>query len=628
MKISYNWLKEFINLKVSANKLADDLCLFGHEVEEVKKHNDDYILDIKFTANRGDCLSMIGISREIAAMYDLKIKNKSIDVKEINLNKKININISNNEICPRFSARIIEDVSVKESPAWIKNRLTSYGFRPINNIVDITNLVIIETGQPLHAFDYHKISDGVINVRIAKEGEYMITLDGKERSLDNNAIVIDDKKRIYDLAGIMGGFNSEIDEKTKTIILEGAIFNPILIRRTSKRLNHTTDASYRFERGVDIEGNIFAINYATHLINQSCHKSTNSRIYDIKNTKLTDQTINVTPNNINNLLGLNLNETDIKNILDKLNIKYHHNTATVPSYRVHDLKIWQAIAGEVARIYGYNNIPKNIIEPTIGKPNNYFIKKEFIKDILVSLGFNEIYSYSFADESLLKFLKINLSTCTEIVHSITPENKYLRPSLVSSLLTAVSKNPWAPEVNIFEIGKVFKNNKEYWELGVATTGKNSQPLQEVQKILQITLPTITADQQILNYLKIRKQVKYFTISLDDIKITANAYNDNFVDTTYKQVSQFPPTIRDLAFIVDKTIDPDHIIKEIYQISSEILIVELFDEFASDKLGINKKNIAFHVWIQDLSKSPEQKNVDKLCTKIIKDIESKYKAKLR
>jgi phenylalanyl-tRNA synthetase beta chain len=212
MKISYNWLKEFVDLKVTPQRLADDLSLFGHEVESIKSIGDDFILDFEITPNRGDCLSIFGMAREVAALYGLNIKhNIGILPKEIDLGKNIKVNIKDNKICSRYSYAIIDNIEIKDSPKWLKEKLEIMGFRSINNIVDITNYVMLELGQPMHAYDYNKIKGGICNIRVSKSGESIITLDGKTRELDD-AIVIDDGNKIFDLAGIMGGANSEVDK--------------------------------------------------------------------------------------------------------------------------------------------------------------------------------------------------------------------------------------------------------------------------------------------------------------------------------------------------------------------------------------------------------------------------------
>lgn len=629
MKISYNWLKEFVDIPVSAKHLAEDLSLFGHEVEDVIKYENDWILDLSITANRGDCLSILGIAREISAFYNNKIKLSQIKIEEEKIDKKINIKIAESKICPRFTARIIDNIKIAESPKWIKEKLASYGFRSINNIVDITNLIMVELGQPLHAFDYHKIDCGNVLVRKAKKNESLITLDGIERKLDENSIIIEDKKKIYDLAGIMGGINSEIDKKTKTILLQGSVFDPILIRRTSKRLNLTTDASYRFERKVDIDGTILAVDRAANLIKECCENTKIGSLIDIGISKCKKKLIKIKTIRINNLIGKKFKQKEIENNLRRLNIFCKNNVCEIPSYRLHNLVIWQALAGEVARIYRFNKLPIKNIKPTKTHENTDYNKKEYIKDILVKNGFTEIYSYSFSNEKLLNLLSTNLQDCRFAINSVTPENKYFRSNLESSILTAVSKNPWAPEINIFEIGKVFsKSFGEKWQIGIAATQKNTQNIKNILALLNIRTDIKSFDKRILDYLKIRKIVKYVIIDLNKINVEPDKYQEEFKITQYKPISEFPPTIRDVAIVVNSTTNSSEILTEIYKANNEIFIVELFDEFTSEKIGRNKKSLTYHIWMQNLNRPMRDLEANKIIEKIIKNLNNKFGAKLR
>lgn len=660
MKISYNWLKEFVDIKTKPEKLAKDLSLFGHAVESIEKSGNDYILDFEIAANRGDCLSILGMAREICALYGLKLKMKNqrskTQIKNENIDKTLKINISNSKICPRFTARVIDNIKITKSPKWMVDRLKSYGFRSLNNIVDITNYVMIETGQPLHAFDYDKIKTDrsgqergfvQMNIRLAKSGESVITLDGKNQYLDKNSIIIENGKKNFDLAGIMGGYNSEVDKNTKTIVLQGAIFNPVLIRRTSKRLNHQTDASYRFERGVDYEGSVRGVNRSADLIKQSCPKSKIGQLIDIKTEIRKIRKIKINITKINKLLGTNLEKKQIIDYLHRLEFKtvkpinYLTNQLIlqVPSYREFDVLIWQDIAEEIARIYGYNNLGQNHFAKEHSKEDQKFILKKHLKDILYKNGFVECYSYSFADEKLIKILGYKLTDCQEVINSITPENKYLRPSLLTSLLTVVAKNPWAPEINIFEIGKVFQKRRltltntqidaeETWQLGIITTQKNAQNIKSVLNDLNLKIDIKSPEQQVLDYLKIRKHVKYVVIDFDKIKIKAKNYLTQISNIKYQKISEFPPTIRDLAFIVDKKINAEKVRNSISNLNSHILLVDLFDEFSSNKFGKNKKNIAYHVWLQNMKNPMNAQEVDKITQKIVNKIEQKFKAKLR
>lgn len=626
MKISYDWLKNYIEINKTAEQLADDLSLFGHEVEGIKKTGNDSILDFEITPNRGDCLSILGMAREIAALYgaNLKTQNSNFRINENTIDKKIEIKIEKPEICPRFTARIIDNVNIEDSPKWMQEKLATYGFRPINNVVDITNFVMVATGQPLHAFDYDKIKDGLMNIRLSKKDEEVMTLDGQNRILPEGAIIIEDSEKIYDLAGIMGGVKSEVDKNTKTIVLQGAIFDPVLIRKASKYLSHTTDASYRYERGVDHEGTVLGVDMASSMIIESCN-ATAGELIDITSSEKPVVKVNYESSKINRLLGTDFSDEEIKKFLARINIVAENNIAIVPSYRIGDISIWQDLAEEVARIFGYNNLGKKNFEKAEAIINKDFQKREYIKDFLKEIGFTEIYSYSFTDEKSLTQSGFKTIDVPEIEKPISPETQYLRPSLLISLLKAVSKNPWSPEVNIFEIEKVFSKNDEWWELGLVVTGKNGFRIEKAIKELKISKPVLQADQKILDNLKIRRPVKYLIIKLDDIKIEVHDYSLEISKNIYKPISKFPPTVRDLSLIFDSDVQEDEIIEVIKSISEKILITELFDIYHMDN---NQKSLAFHIWIQDLEKPMDEKETEEIMNRIIKIIENTYKAKLR
>ena len=625
MKISYNWLKEFVEFDKTPEQLADDLSLFGHAVESVEKVGDDFVLDFEITPNRGDCLSITGMAREIAALYRLKFNKKDFAVKEEDLNKSIYVSTADSNFCPRYSARIIDNVEVKESPKWLQEKLATYGFRPINNIVDITNYVMVATGQPLHAFDYDKIKGGIIKIRYSIKGEDMITLDGQVRKLPDNTAVITDNEKIYDLAGIMGGFKSEVDEKTKTIVLQGAIFDQVIIRKASKGLNHSTDASYRYERGVDFEGTIYAIQMASSLILEDCSKAKAGKMVDeifqtIKSTEIEYQS-----GKINHLLGTNLSEQEIKDSLERLNFKIKGSTAKVPPYRYYDTKIWQDLAEEIARIYGYNNIEKRYFGKEETSVNKEFIFREAVKDFLINIDFTEVYSYSFSDSKLMELLGLKTDEVIQIKNPLSPETKYLRPNLIVSVLSQIAKNPWSPETDVFEIEKVFHKEKEWWQLCLAITGKNEYRIEKAIKELKLDTKIIQVDQKILDYLKIRRPVKYILVNLEDILNNEWKYKNKISENKYKNISKYPPTVRDLSLIFESNTKEDEIIESIKSVSDKILITELFDTYHIDN---NQKSLAFHIWLQDMQGPMNDEETKEIINKIIKVIEDEYKAKLR
>ena len=268
MKVPYNWLKEYIDIELSLEKIAERLTMSGLEVVDIEASADKFNLDIEVTSNRGDCLSVIGIAREISAITNRHVKYPRTLKYNANqeIEKLIKVSIKNTSLCPRYAGRIIRNVKIAPSPSWLANRLKAVNIRPVNNIVDITNYVLIETGQPLHAFDYNKISGKKIIIREAKQNESILSLDEIKRQLTPDMLVIADEKEPIAIAGIMGGADSGVDEQTTDIFIESAYFHAACIRKTSKTLGLSSESSYRFERGVDPNGVVFALNRAAYLI--------------------------------------------------------------------------------------------------------------------------------------------------------------------------------------------------------------------------------------------------------------------------------------------------------------------------------------------------------------------------
>lgn len=635
MRISFNWLKDYCKLDVTPKKLATDLSMFGFNVESIGQIDGDWVLDLEISPNRGDCLSILGMAREIAALYKLKFnpslggQGSKLEIKSEELDKEIKITIANPQICQRYSARIIDNIKIGPSPLYIQKRLKAYGFRPINNIVDITNYVMIAAGQPLHAFDYGKIKDGVMNIRLSQEGEKITTLDGKEHNLPEKAIIIEDKKEIYDLAGIMGGAVSEIDQNTRTIILQGAIFDPVLIRRASKKLNLITDASYRYERGVDIEATCGGVDLAASLIKESATTAKIGQLIDIRNSEFQSPKIKFQKEEINKLLGVKMNSAAIIGSLERLYFKVEKDAVIIPSFRSYDVKIWQDLAEEIARIYGYDKIlpelPKQVER---SHENQDWQKRESLKNILENCGFIETRTFTFLDKKQLELLGYVPSDCAEVANPITPETQYLRPSLLFSLLTDVAKNPWSPEIAIFEIDKVYRKNQESWQVGLAIVGRMENIIQSLPAKIKAGLNVKLLDQRILDYYKIRRQAYVAIADVKEIDISLQAIVPAPIVKKYREISKFPPTVRDLAFVVAKEVVAKDIEDVILKTSDNIFFVEVFDEFVLKKFGNHKKNLAFHIWFEDLRGPVEVETADKIIQEIIKTIENKFDAELR
>lgn len=491
MKVTYNWLKDFINIKIPPVELAEKLTMAGLEVVSLEEKQGDFIFEIEITSNRPDWLSVMGIAREVAAitgqklMSKLRIPSVTSCRSPVAGHQKTEIQIEDKKDCPFYSARIIRDVKVGPTPEWLKNRLELLGCRSVNNIVDITNYVLFETGQPLHAFDLDKIAAAEkIIVRRAKKAEEIITIDGEKRILGEDILVIADSNKPIALAGIMGGKKSEVGPETRNILLESAIFNPILVRRGRQKIGLQSESAYRFERGVDPAAAKTASLVAQELIckiaaGKPCgYKSLGTAGYS-------QLQINLSAAYVNKVLGTAMPVVKIKQILSKLGLEIKVKAKNilavkVPSFR-QDLKLPIDLVEEVARIYGYAKIPQTFpaVRPCPGAWNKEDIISG-IKNTLRSLGLHEVITYSLVDRLLLERCAINApAQLVEILNPLSKDQEVLRPSLLPSLVRCLTRalDQQQEQVNIFEIADVFfgKDNSVQEEpyLGIALSGVNS-----------------------------------------------------------------------------------------------------------------------------------------------------------
>lgn len=599
----------------------------------------DSVFDLEITPNRGDCLSHLGVAREIAALSNQVIKRRPINLETISQKTTdiLTVEIKGKEICPQYQARVIENIEIKESPDWLKNKLIALGAKPINNIVDATNYIMFDLGQPLHAFDAAKVGK-TITVRCAKKGETLRTLDDQTRQLESSDILISNDNGPLAIAGIMGGKESEISSETTTIILESAEFDRKLVRKTAKRLNLTTEASYRFERGIDSGCVEYALNKAANIIAEiSGGKILTGISRQVK--KIENPAINIEYTEINNLLGTTVSNDQINHILKSLGFEIKNNQCIAPSWR-HDISVWQDLAEEIGRINGYDKITP-ISMPKSAQPlesEYYFI--EHVKDILYSNGFSEVISYAFLSEDDIKAAQIKPSSLLEVANPIQSENKYLRNSLLPNLLKAVAKNASFDQTFLFEIGSVYTKESETKMLGLVAAGKDSKAIIEVAianlteqtGIKPISIKEISRDD--LSRFKVRKPLVYVAeVAINSFAVKYLKKNQpklkvNSSKIHYRPISKFPSLTRDLAFIVDKKVAPADIIEAIYLLSEYINRVELFDEFLSDKFGKGNKNVAFHLFLQQPDKTMTDIEADDIMKQIIRTVEKNFDAKLR
>jgi phenylalanyl-tRNA synthetase beta chain len=494
MKVSYNWLKDFVEIRIAPKVLAEKLTMAGLEVTSLKAKDHDFVFEIEVTSNRPDCLSVIGIAREVAAITGKKlacypvIQLSSSNRQTGKQADRLTIDIEDKKDCPLYTAKIIKDVEVGPSPAWLRSRLKLLGCRSVNNIVDITNYILFEWGQPLHAFDLDKLnSPDTIIVRRAKKGEKITTLDGQQRMVDPDILLIADKKGPVALAGLMGGKDTEVSETTKNVLLEAAIFNPIVLRHARQRLGIKSESGYRFERGIDPEALERVSGEAISLISETA-KGNCVLAKSSARPKKKKRRVTLYIPYVNKILGTDIKGKKIKEILNSLGfvvkIKTKNNfSVSLPSFR-QDVSLTIDLIEEIARIYGYAQIPTSLpaMKPQIsalGRRNLVSI----IKNILQGLGLNEVITYSLMGRELLEAFDTGIGSCiVEILNPLSKEQEVLRNTLALSLggCIAYNLNQKQEYISIFEIAKVFFQEKdkirEEWALGIALgEGINKEP---------------------------------------------------------------------------------------------------------------------------------------------------------
>ena len=469
MKLPISWLEDFVKINNPAERLAEDLQLSGTKVESIENISGDTVFDCEITPNRADCLSVIGIAREIAAIYNRKLTVPAVftgtNISEND--KRVELTITENKLCPSYSLGVIEDIRIGKSPSWFVSRLEKSGVRSINNIVDITNYVMIETGQPMHAFDYDKIK-GKMRLRSSFEGEKIVTLDGIERKLPPGAIIIEDDEKIIDLAGLMGGGNSEVGTGTKTVVLHVPLYDPLSIRRTSALLGLRSEASNRFEKKLDPAGHRYAFERSANLIQTLASGRLTSSIKSV-NYPVKEKSLLVPESLIKNVLGLKISGPEIIDILNRLGFAVNQQTSTkekilkvvVPTFRT-DIDNPIDITEEVGRIYGYNNFPKVL---PVGSPpvetNRQGNFEKRVKEALSSVGLKEIYSSSLTSGQMLDNFGISTQETLKIANRLVIDFEYLRPTLLVGLVEAAALNVANfNRFSLFETGKVFSKEKK------------------------------------------------------------------------------------------------------------------------------------------------------------------------
>jgi phenylalanyl-tRNA synthetase beta chain len=521
MKVTYNWLKDFVDIDIPAERLAQRLTMAGLEVVSLEQKKGDWVFEIEITSNRPDWLSVVGIAREVAAITagtlrrdarfclpsakaglpDVrKDRDRGLGIKD----QRLKIQIENKKDCPLYIARIIKNVKIKPSPRWLKERLELVGCRSINNVVDITNYVLFETGQPLHAFDLDKVistqpsvpnHQPQIIIRRARQGEKMVTIDGLERILDKEILVIASGEPIA-LAGVMGGQDTEVTEGTRDILLEAAVFNPQVIRKARQKLGLQSESSYRFERAVNVYNTDLACRRATKLIEEITQGKLVSTISaQSLAIRTKPKKISLDLNLVEQILGVCIPVAKVKNILQSLqfditcNLQSATCSVTVPRFR-QDISKQIDIIEEIARLFGYHKISPCLpaINPQLINLSTYQLIR-LIKDILISQGLDEVITYSLLGKEVLEGLNLSSPEAVNLANPLSRDRQILRPTLIPGLITVVLHNlrQGARQVRIFEIGKIFSTEKESISLGLALYSEEELSILHLKGIIEVLL---------------------------------------------------------------------------------------------------------------------------------------------
>jgi len=629
--------------------LGDDhtgIFILSENETEGKSLNDifdnDTIFKLDVTPNRGDCLSHLGIAREIVAVSGEKLMKDPVSLTKSSKKSSdvITVKVKSSDDCPRYFARVVEGVTIGHSPAWLVNALSKMGLKSINNVVDITNYILYDLGQPLHAFDMDKINKSEIIVRRATGNESIVCLDGEKRDLTRDELVIADNKKPIAIAGIMGGENSQVSNETTNVVIEGAEFNRKIIRKSIKNLNINTEASYRFERGIDSKGIEHAINRAVKMIRQTAGGVILSGVVGLS-IEQENKWLDIAADKIRGYLDYDINDEQIKSILSRLGFNITEGKCSPPSFR-HDIETWQDLSEEIGRINGYDNItPQTIKNSSNHKRSNYHLF-ENIKDRLVELGMTEVLNYSFLSKEDTKIFNIKSSSLLEVQNPLQPENKYLRNTLTSGLLKTISKNASFDPIEIFEIGQVFTKKSEKTYLAIALTNKSPNSGESIINLFEDVYGFKRGDFKIselsgeeLKPYKIKKS-SVAVLEIDLEKALKNrrfdknllSYKIDKSHKIYRKISKYPSISRDIAVIIKKETKPEEVKKSIYSVSEQIVRADLFDEFTSDKFGNGMKNIAFHLSFQADDRTMSDKEGDKIFKSIVTKLENEHEAKLR
>ena len=667
MKIGWNWLQEYLDLQgLDSDRLSEALGMLGFPVESVEETGDGRVLELEVTTNRPDCLNHLGVAREVSARLGMEVRVPDLSEPSGGgvAKPRARVSIEAPDLCPRYAARVMTEVRIGPSPDWLKRRIESVGQRPVNNVVDITNYVLYELGQPLHGFDLDRLSERRIVVRRAAEGERLTTLDGVDRRLDPCMLVIADAARAVALAGIMGGMETEISAVTRNLLLESAYFEPLSVRRTAKRLGMRTDASYRFERGADPNLARRALNRACRMIREIAGGSCEGPVIDEFPRPFPAREIRLRSGRLTQVLGVSLDPEFVEEVLGRLGFELEPQDddswrVRVPSFRA-DVGLEDDLVEEVAREYGYDRLPTTYpAAAAAGKFSESEGHKRRVSSSLESCGFYEAMNYAFTNPGREEIFLGRRAPLVPIANPLSEDHTHLRSTLLPGLAESIRHNLnfGNRSVRLFETGKVFFRRGEDPEqaeeapyLGLAATGSAHGPswsgasepfgFHHLKGTLQLLLrkfgfeveyravaglpflhPGISAEilrkerrlgvlgklhPRLHAHYKFSQDVLVAELRLDVL------YGRDLEDPAYEMLSRFPSVEHDFSFLVDKSVSFAKLINAIRGLSiPELRDIRLIDLYRGSSVPKAKVGLTLRLTFADVERTltlPEVKHL--------------------
>jgi phenylalanyl-tRNA synthetase beta chain len=645
----------------------------GADVVPILELADD-VVEFEITSNRPDCFSVLGIAREASATFNTPLKYNEAEIKESaggSAGELIAVEISNPDLCPRYVARVVKNVKIAPSPQWMRHRLTAAGLRPINNIVDITNYVMLELGQPMHAFDIDAVAERKIIVRNAKDGELFTTLDGEKYELDSSMLVISDKEKALALAGIKGGENSRVTENATGILFESANFNGHNVRVSSKKLGLRTDSSSKFEKGLDPNIAMQAVNRAVQLVELlGCGDVVAGSVDCYPNVRL-PYSITYDYNRINSLLGTDISSSDMEEYLHRVGIEAKNGTALIPTFR-YDIEGEADLAEEVARLYGYDKIEPTLASgtPTAGKKSKKQIMEDIVKNSMVASGISEAMHFSFESPKVFAKLNINsddkLTNAVKILNPLGEDFSIMKTTTINGILTSLSSNynKRNEEARLFEVAKVYLpkslplvelpeeqltltigmyGKTDFYELkGIVIELCEQLGVYDLKFEAKTDIPfmhpgrtaSVTAGEAELAFLG-----EVHPIVSENYEIGAKTYvavvnlealfDGASLDRVYKPLPKFPSTSRDIAMLVKEEVTNDDVLDLINKNAGEYLeSAEIFDVYRGSQVQEGYKSVAYNIVFRATDKTLKDEDISFRMKDILTELESKLGAKLR